>query len=163
MKLKIILTTILTITALSSQSQKIEKYNLDFEIQEDESSLSEGWFNWGTYDLTIDDIAHSGNKSGKITSTDNGSFGSMAYKIPANYVGNTIKLEGYMKIENVENGFAGLLLRIDGNGSSLAFDNMQNQNISGTKDWQKYSITLTYPDKAENIFVAGILVGKGKA
>lgn len=68
-----------------------------------------------------------------------------------------------MKVKNVENGFAGLLLRIDGNGSSLAFDNMQNQNITGTKEWQKYSITLNYPEEGQNIFVAGLLTGKGEA
>ena len=68
-----------------------------------------------------------------------------------------------MKINNVENGFAGMLLRIDGYGGSLAFDNMQNQNITGTKDWQKYSIDLEYPEEAETIYVAGLLAGKGEA
>lgn len=63
----------------------------------------------------------------------------------------------------MEKGFAGLLLRVDGNNQTLAFDNMQNRNISGTKDWQKYSIKLAYPEQAENIFIAGILSGKGEA
>lgn len=114
--------------------------------------------------MTVDSLSHSGKKAAKITSNETGSsFGSIAYKIPANYTGTTIKLEGYMKIKNVEKGFAGLLLRVDGNGSALAFDNMQNQNIAGTIDWQKYSITLKYPAAAENIFIAGILSGKGEA
>ena len=114
--------------------------------------------------MSTDSFPHSGMRSGKITSNETGnSFGSIAYKIPANYEGKTIKLEGFMKIENVENGYAGLLLRVDGNGSSLAFDNMQNQKITGTRDWQKYSITLDYPKGAESIYIAGILAGKGKA
>src|SRR5690606_17397535 len=130
------------------------KYNLGFENQGDRQSLSDGWFKWGNYELIIDSKAYSGNKSGKIISDPTGSsFGSIAYTIPANYIGETIKLEGYMKIENVENGFAGLLLRIDGNGTPLVFDNMQTQNITGTRDWQKYSITLDYPEAAENIFI----------
>ncbi len=161
--MKQILTILIVLLTISCQAQEKEKFNLGFENQKDKTSLSEGWFKWGNYDLTIDDKAHSGTKSGKITSTDNGNFGCIAYKIPATYAGKTIKLEGYMKIKNVENGFAGLLLRIDGNGSSLAFDNMQNQNIIGTKDWQKYSITLNYPEESENIFIAGILSGKGEA
>lgn len=161
--MKQILTILIVLATLSCQAQKNEKYNLGFETKIEENTLSDGWFKWGAYDLTIDDLAHSGTKSGKITSTDNGNFGSIAYKIPANYAGKAIKLEGFMKIKNVENGFAGLLLRIDGNGGSLAFDNMQNQNISGTKDWQKYTITLNYPEEAENIFIAGILSGKGEA
>ena len=162
--MKKILLALLTIISFNCQAQNPEKYNLGFENQSEEKSLSDGWFKWGNYELTIDSIAHSGKNSGKITSDQTGSsFGSIAYKIPANYVGKTIQLEGYMKIKNVENGFAGLLLRVDGNGSSLAFDNMQNQKISGTKDWQKYNITLNFPEEAENIYIAGILSGKGEA
>lgn len=163
-RMKKILIALITILSFSCQAQKPEKYNLGFENQGDEQSLSDGWFKWGNYELIIDSKAYSGNNSGKIISDQAGSsFGSIAYKIPANYKGKTIKLEGYMKIENVEKGFAGLLLRIDGNGTSLVFDNMQTQNIAGTKDWQKYSITLDYPVEAENIFIAGILTGKGEA
>ncbi|WP_419212721.1 S41 family peptidase [Maribacter sp. X9] len=155
---------LLTIVSISCQVQKPEKYNLGFEKQSESASLSDGWFKWGNYELTTDSVAHSGTKSGKITSDQTGStFGSIAYKIPANYEGKEIRLEGFMKIKDVENGFAGLLLRVDGNGTSLAFDNMQNQNITGTRDWRKYNITLNYPEGAENIFIAGILTGKGEA
>lgn len=161
--MKQILAVLILMTSLIAHAQADEKFNLGFENQEDKTKLSDGWFKWGTYDLTIESNAHSGTKSGKVTSSDTGEFGSIAYKIPANYKGKTIKLDGYMKIKNVENGFAGLLLRVDSNGDSAAFDNMQNQNIRGTRDWQQYSITLDYPDDAENIFIAGILVGKGEA
>jgi len=162
--MKKILIALLTIVSIICQAQEPEKYNLGFENQSESSSLSDGWFKWGNYELTIDSVTFSGKKSGKITSDQTGSsFGSIAYKIPANYSGKTIKLEGHMKIENVENGFAGLLLRIDGNGGSLAFDNMQNQNITGTSGWKKYTIILNYPKEAENIFIAGILSGKGEA
>ena len=154
---------ILTSFIISCHAQTDQKFNLGFEEQSNINALSDGWFKWGNYTLTIDTLSNSGQKSGKITSTDNGQFGSIAYKIPANYNGKTIELEGYMKIKNVEKGFAGLLLRVDGNNQPLAFDNMQNQNISGTKDWQKYSIKLDYPEQAENIFIAGILSGKGEA
>lgn len=161
--MKIITYLILTFFIISCQAQTDQKFNLGFEKQGDSNALSDGWFKWGNYSLTIDTLSHYGQKSGQITSSDNGQFGSIAYKIPANYTGKTIKLEGYMKIKDVTNGFAGLLLRVDGNGSPLVFDNMQSQNISGTNDWQKYSIELDYPEQAENIYVAGILSGKGEA
>lgn len=155
---------LMTIVVFHGYSQTPEKFNLGFETKLEGESLSEGWFQWGTYPLEISSEAFSGNKSGKILSGDSeGDFGCITYKIPAKYVGDVIQLEGYMKIENVENGFAGLLMRVDGNGSTLAFNNMQGQNISGTKDWEKYSITLEYPQEAEIIYVAGILVGTGKA
>lgn len=155
---------LLTIISINCQAQTVEKFNLGFENQQDEKALSEGWFKWGNYDLSISDTAHSGKKSGKIISDQNGSsFGCITYKIPANYKGRLIKLEGFMKIKNVEKGYAGLLMRIDGNGSTMEFDNMQDQKITGTRDWQKYSITLKYPKEAEFIFVSGILAGKGEA
>src|SRR5690554_2633407 len=158
------LIALLAIISLNCQGQETEKYNLGFEKQSEENLLSDDWFKWGNYELTIESVSHSGKKSGKITSDQTGSsFGSIAYKIPANYEGKKLKLEGFMKIKDVENGFAGLLLRVDGNGTSLSFDNMQNQNITGTRDWQKYSITLDYPEEAENIYIARILSGEGEA
>ena len=155
---------LIAIVSIHCKAQDTEKFNLDFENQTDPKSLSEGWFVWGNYEVSIDTLAQSGLKAGKITSDKKGSsFGSIAYRIPANYKGESIKLEGYMKIENVVDGYAGLLLRIDGNGDILTFDNMERQNIKGTKDWEKYSITLDYPEGGETIYVAGLLSGKGEA
>lgn len=162
--MKKLLLALLSVLTIACQNEKTEKFNLGFETQSDSTALSDGWSKWGNYELEIDSVTHSGEKSGKITSDDKGStFGSIAYRIPAQYSGKSIQLDGYMKTANVENGFAGLLLRIDGNGSTLAFDNMETQNITGTNDWQNYSITLDYPEEAETIFVAGILAGKGEA
>ncbi|MEO1627711.1 MAG: S41 family peptidase [Bacteroidota bacterium] len=142
----------------------MQTFNFGFEDQSEEGRLSDGWRQWGAYPLSIDSLAHSGDKAAKITASDSGSsFGSIAYKIPAYYEGKSIRLEGFMKIKDVSGGHAGLLLRIDGNGGSLEFDNMQEQKVTGTKDWAKYSITLDYPTGAEDIYVAGILVGKGEA
>ncbi|TKG90796.1 peptidase S41 [Puteibacter caeruleilacunae] len=147
---------------LQCQAQTDQKFNLGFEKRINTQGLSDGWFKWGEYPLTVDTTSHSGKYAGKITSSDNGSFGCLAYRIPASYSGETIKLEGYMKTKNVEGGHAGLLLRVDGDAVSLVFDNMKNQGITGTNDWKKYSITLQYPEEGMQIYVAGILVGKGE-
>jgi len=161
--MKRILLLIMIIAGCTSPKQQKEKFNLGFETHSSTSDLPEGWIKWGKYNLEKDTLeVYSGKSSGKIVA-DGGSFGSIAYKIPANYTGKTIRLEGYMKIRNVENGYAGLLMRIDGNGTPLEFDNMQDQSITGTKDWKQYSITLNYPEDAQNIYVAGILAGDGEA
>lgn len=161
--MRLLLLTLSIFFTYSCHSQNNEKFNFGFESKADKEGLSDGWFKWGNYNLIIDTLAYSGEKAGKITSTSEGNFGSIAYKIPATYTGKSIKLEGYMKIKNVNNGYAGLLLRIDGDGNALVFDNMQKQNINGTIDWKKYSITLNYPNGAEDIYIAGILSGKGEA
>ncbi|MGM0620211.1 MAG: S41 family peptidase [Bacteroidota bacterium] len=159
----LILTLVFCVNCVAQSPES--KFNLDFEKNNLKSKLPDGWFPWGNYDLLIDSVnVYSGVYSALIVSDAGGStFGSIAYRIPAKYKGSQIVLEGYMKTENVENGFAGLLLRIDGNGSTLAFDNMQSQDVKGTNDWDKYTVKLNFPQGAEEIFVAGILVGNGKA
>lgn len=161
--MKLIFSFVLLLVFFSSQAQQSEKFNLGFETQTDKNELADGWHKWGDYELSIENLSHSGQRAGVITSDESGSsFGSIAYKIPAHYKGKSIQLKGFMKTQDVEEGFAGLLLRIDANGEVLAFDNMVRQKIKGTTDWQEYNITLDYTEEADNIFVAGILVGKGK-
>src|SRR5690606_23626767 len=127
-----------------------KKFNLDFESYDSLMLLPKDWIEWGDYNLGVDTVhTYSGKYAPRIVSKEGGSFGCIAYRIPARYEGSTIRLEGYMKIEDVADGFAGLLLRIDGQDSNLVFDNMQGQNIQGTKDWQKYSVTLPFPSDAE--------------
>ncbi|MFK7747336.1 MAG: S41 family peptidase [Kordia sp.] len=139
------------------------KFNFDFEKASPRNDLPDNWFKWGTYKVTKDTKAHSGKFAGKIHAKGkNDSFGCITYQVPADFEGTTISLTGYMKTKDVK-GYAGLLLRVDGNGKSLVFDNMSKQKIEGTNDWKKYTITLDYPEDAEMIFVAGILSGEGVA
>lgn len=146
-----------------AKSQIENKFNFNFEDYEVENELPEGWFTWGNHIISIDTNSNNGKWAGKITSTDNGKFGTIAFKIPANYKGKTIQLEGYMKTKKIMDGFAGLFLRIDGNGKTLAFDNMLGRKIDGTNDWKKYELNILYPEGAEKIYVGGILVGQGEA
>lgn len=148
---------------IAQDASKAPKFNLNFEKNDLGKELPDNWFKWGKYTVTKEAIAHSGAYAGKVVSNgEKDSFGCITYKIPANYRGITIKLTGYMKIQDVK-GYAGLLLRIDGNGEVLAFDNMKKRKIEGTKDWGKYTVTLKYPEDAEQIYVAGILSGEGVA
>lgn len=148
--------------------QKTNKYNLDFEQFDPQKKMAEGWFKWSDYEVFTDTVSRSGKFAGKIISHKKGVEGRLAYVIPGNYKGKTIQLEGYMKIKNVEEGFAGLLMRIDVekkgyHGWNGGFENMQYQSINGTKDWRKYSISLPYPEGVEQIYIGGILSGRGEA
>src|SRR3712207_5797961 len=89
-------------------------------------------------------------------------FGACDLAIPAQYGGRTIQLKGYLKLEGVSEGFAGLWMRLDGEGGPLAFDNMQKQNLQGTREWQEYSITLPLDEEARTIHIGALLTGKGK-
>ena len=149
-------------------SQDIPTFNLDFESVKEAKTLPKDWFKWGTpnFEITSDETEKQHGKTAiKVVSKseDGKGFGCPAYKIPAKYEGKKIKLTGYIKMDNVREGNVGLLMRIDGEEGSLAFDNMQGKNIHGTSDWKEYSVELDYPDGAQTIFVGGILSGKGTA
>lgn len=163
--MKYIIILLLAALRFSVDAQSAKQFNLDFDTFDPARQLPQGWFKWGTYELGADSIdAYAGSYAGYINSGgEAGAFGCLAYRIPAEYEGSTIQLEGFMKIQDVTDGFAGLLLRIDGGKQSLAFDNMESQHLDGTRDWTKYTVTLPYPEEADVIFLGGILTGKGKA
>jgi hypothetical protein len=147
----------------------IKVFNLDFEQNLNKNELPDDWIKWGTSDYstqTDTSIKYSGNYSvviNPLPTSEGKSFGSVAHLLPANYNATSITLKGYMKTEDVRDGFAGLVLRIDGRSEPIAFDNMQNRNIQGTNDWTQYEIILPFSTEAKKIFIAGLLVGKGKA
>lgn len=94
---------------------------------------------------------------------DDKSFGACALTILSRFEGKNITLKGYMKTENVKNGWAGLWIRINKDKEMLEFNNMQENPILGTNDWKEYSITLPFHPEENKILVGGLLVGEGKA
>lgn len=154
---------ILLVNILFSQNQ-VPVFNLDFEKHFKKDELPNDWIRWGDSELKIDSTnAVSGKNSMLINVKEGEGFGCVAYKLPANFKGKKITLEGFMKYENVSDGFVGLLIRIDKDGQSVGFDNMQNQKLQGTSEWKKHTVTIDFKENADEIYVAGILVGKGKA
>lgn len=160
---KILLSFVAFVISLISFGQRAFNFNL--EQNSKSNLLPDHWVKWGDYDVQKDSLFQfSGKFSVKITSFSScDSFGCAAYKFDANFSGDSITLEAYMRYENVENGFVGLLLRIDGEAKILAFENMQSKSIKGSSDWTKYSITLPLSENSKVIYVGGILQGCGKA
>lgn len=80
------------------------------------------------------------------------------------FAGKRVRMSAAVKTEDVED-WAGLWLRIDGpdEGRSIAFDNMQNRPIKGTRDWQRYEIVLEVGAEAINLVYGLVLIGKGVA
>jgi C-terminal processing protease CtpA/Prc len=72
-----------------------------------------------------------------------------------------LKLTGYLKTDQVAQGYGGLWLRIDGPQGMLAIDNMSKHPVQGTTDWQQYTITLPLPEEAQGIAFGGLLPGSG--
>jgi C-terminal processing protease CtpA/Prc len=136
--------------------------NHNFSFEKLKGDTAEGWstFGDGSHNVRYEQgIAQSGKVSGLIENEGpNNGFKALSYTIPANFGGKKIKLTGYLKTQDVREGFAGLWLRVDPN---VAFDNMQSRQITGTNDWTKYEIELDYEPRATQIVFGGLLVGKG--
>lgn len=163
MKNVFLILTIFIFYSCSSQNKDID-YNLDFEIESKDKSIPEGWFLWGNKNVKLDSTTYkSGKKSISIFEYGIGELGIIANKIKNNYRGKEITLEGYIKTEKLEDGFAGLLIRINEGENVLEFDNMKSQNISGTQDWKKYAVKVPLHNKADYIYIGAILQGNGKA
>lgn len=166
-KYKLIFLLPLLLICHSSFSQTFDRYNFGFE-ETNGSSLPVPWFQWGMNDyvLKVDtNVRHNGKASlliEPLSYKDASSFGCVAYSIPAVYGGNEIEVRAYMKLENIQNGTIGLMLRIDGDNSSLEFDNMMQKNIQGTSDWIQYSVKLPLPAEAKTIYIGALNSGTGK-
>lgn len=140
-------------------------FNLDYENTVEKTKLPASANVWGKDYRVVTDatISHKGKKSVLIQKEgDNADFGCIATQIPAVYEGKTIILTGWLKLEGVTDGFAGLFLRIDGADDILEFDNMEEQGISGTANWKKYQIELPLPKEARTIYVGALNSGSGK-
>jgi hypothetical protein len=100
-----------------------------------------------------------------LTSTVEGGFGGMMQTSAAEtYVGKRVRLSGWVKTEDANEGGGHLWLRIDGQerGQMLGFDNMQNRAVKGTNDWQEASVVLDVPPGASALAYGFFVSGGGK-
>ncbi|HZV42870.1 MAG TPA: hypothetical protein VFF90_00240, partial [Saprospiraceae bacterium] len=159
---KLLIILVIALLASCATKETISNLNLDFEYVEKE--MPTGWnISGGSNYILAIDSTHV--KRGKYSASlefkeGNPDFKAWGFALPGDYPGNKITLTGYIKTENVTDGYAGLWMRID---PSIAFDNMSKNGVKGTTDWTKYEVTLDMnPEKTKQIVVGGLLVGKGK-
>lgn len=144
------------------------EYNFGFEKISFKDNLPLDWIKWGTdnYLLKSDSVVkHSGTFSLSIQSNNyqtGQSFGCAAFEISPDFKGTKIEIRAYMKLLDVKDGQAGLMLRIDEKYGKSRFDNMQQRNIHGTSDWKLYSVKLQLPKEATKIYIGAMLTGTGK-
>lgn len=160
------LTTIIVFTVVTACAQtQTDKSKFNFGFEENENGQAIGWENFGSsnYVISLDStIIRSGKYAALIEHPEGktSDFKAWAFTLPNNYEGSRITLSGYIKTENVTDGYAGLWMRID---PDVAFNNMYDRGVTGTTGWTKYEVTLKMdPAKTKQIVIGGLLVGKGK-
>jgi erythromycin esterase-like protein len=102
-------------------------------------------------------------RAAKATRVAAAEFGVATGSFPVDAArGKKVTFRGWIKTQDVR-AFAGLWWRADGPKETLAFDNMQSQEIDGTRDWRQYKIELNVPAETTNINFGVLMPGKGTA
>lgn len=147
--------------------------NLDFETATEARGAPPGWDRTDIYpptggqgyEVLLDSTeAHGGEASALIRSLPDAEreFGTLTQSVsPRSVAGSKARLTGWLRTQDVENGFAGLWLRIDGRDRLLAFDNMSDRGVRGTTGWARYEIVLDLSEEAQAVVFGALLVGEG--
>ncbi|GAK03520.1 right origin-binding protein [Geomicrobium sp. JCM 19037] len=135
------------------------------------NSEIKGWFLSGShphlYKLTADqEVVHYGSQSVRLESKEalgEECFATIMQQFKAKqFIGKRMKFTGFVKTEQVEQS-CGLWMRVDGTSQDiLQFDNMHNRPITGTTEWNYYTIILDIPDDSSIISIGLLLSGKGR-
>src|SRR5688572_5857426 len=136
-----------------------------------------GWQKTGShareYDMGLDySVRHDGRASASIqcnTDEPHGFGALVQIADAAPYRGKRLRLSGQIKTAKVAQGWAGLLLRVDGpvsegesHGRMLAMDNMAPRGIKGTTDWTRYEIVLDVAEEAATLHYGALLEREGQ-
>jgi len=134
-----------------------------------DAAAPKGWFVAGSmpadYESGIDVSAvHNYRPSAYLRSTTPviRGFGTLMQQINAgHYLGKRVRFSALVKTQDAQE-WAGLWMRVDNGPKMLAFDNMENRPIKGTRDWRRYDVVLDIPQEATGIFFGILLSGSGE-
>lgn len=142
--------------------------NLDFEFRNPGSHLPKYWYTFGeSFKITIDSLEKkSGEFSLKMERSSlqkDDSVGTFLGILPVEpFLGKNVEYRGWIKTENVKNGYAGLWLRADGEYLELIdLENMDDRRLSGDNDWTQVSIKTDISSETININYGGEFKGEG--
>jgi RNA polymerase sigma factor (sigma-70 family) len=132
-----------------------------------------GWFKNGakpeSYVVGVDSTETWGGMPSayveSLTPQVEGGFGGMMQTVSAEaYIGKRVRLSGWLKTKDANEGGGHLWLRIDSEerAKNLGFDNMNNRPVRGTSDWQEASVVLDVPIGAKALAYGFFVKGGGK-
>lgn len=130
-----------------------------------------GWHKNGNnpngYEVGVDQLQTWGGMPSAYAQSKAGAgkdgFGGMMQSASADAFKNKrVRLSGWVKTEDANDGGGHLWLRVDGRNDMLQFDNMNTRAPKGTTDWQEYSVVLDVPDAATSLNYGFFVQGSGK-
>lgn len=154
---------------LFAQPTPNQNLNLSFDKTDSAGRITGCGYQWakdGYYTYKDDSIKIDGPNSIRIqneTAATDGKFATVLFSLPANFSAKKITLKGFIKTENVNNGYAGLWLRADAGANVAAFGNLGESAPKGKTDWKNYSVTIKMDKDVSKIIFGGLISGSGKA
>jgi len=143
--------------------------NLSFDNTDSAGRINGCSFQWdknGYFTYKDDSIKRDGTNSIRIqneTTETEGKFAPVTFSLLANFSAKKITLKGFIKTENVNNGYAGLWLRADAGNNMADFGNLGAAAPKGSTDWKNYSVTVKMDKDVTKLVFGGLLAGGGKA
>ncbi|MFI5459948.1 MAG: hypothetical protein ACHRXM_31395 [Isosphaerales bacterium] len=78
------------------------------------------------------------------------------------YHGKRLRFSAAVRADGIEQ-WAGLWMRVDGGTEQvLAFDNIENRPITGTRDWETHAVVLDVPEQSSQVALGILLAGAGQ-
>ena len=103
-----------------------------------------------------------GHKPAATTRPD---FSTLMQRVQARpFHGKRLRLSANVRTQGLT-GWAGLWMRVDsdrGDGSHLAFDNMEDRAIRGTTEWRRYEVVLDVEPGAHAVAFGILTSGEGE-
>jgi C-terminal processing protease CtpA/Prc len=149
------------VLAQTSVSRATVQQSLGFEDQT--SAAFTGWWAYPPGTVSADNsIVRTGKWSVRLQrdAQSASTFSVITRKLPVDFQGGTVELRGYLRLKDVS-GNAALWLGQDGDCQMLSIENMDSQQVKGTRDWAQYRITLALNPGAEQLHFGVLVVGTG--
>lgn len=140
--------------------------NPGFEDGVGDQGAAAGWSGHVTgYEVALDTLARSGTTSLRIRYLPVAYEAGMAFQSlpPISLRGGNLRLSGFVRVEDVSGGYAGLWIQVDGPDGVLAFDDMNGRGAIGSAEWAHYELTVPVDRQADRITVGVLLNGRGTA
>lgn len=130
------------------------------------AGVPDGWSGGGSgYEVGLDHTQHRTGTAGAYLAAvvdSPTSFAALTQSVRAEpYRGKRIRWSGWVTPAGVGTDGGGLWARVDGPGMTLAFDNMSDRPIAGTRDWQQVSVVLDVPENAIGLALGALLSDSG--
>ena len=134
------------------------------------ADLPEGWYKIGDAGMksySVEVVSSAGLQGPALRvrklEDDSGTFGGVGQMISADeYAGKTVKLSGYLKTVDIQEGYGGLWFRVDKGKDVLVLDNMNDRGVTETTDWKRYDTIVRVDENATRILFGALMSGTGE-